>query len=454
MRTPSEVLDVIPLLDAPARAACAARVAAHLRPTGAAYPADYRDNDRAVFDDEALAAAWFAALRPSLPEALVHGGETWTLDSLNPRFRACRYADGQSFCVHRDGPWVPDAHRRTLLTVMAYLSDPADFTGGATRFWTTRDRGALLADLRPGPGDALVFDHAAWHEGCPVTAGVKSVLRTDVVYRRAAPSADRGYLWAVVLHDGAPAVAGRDGEVHWRERRFLGAHSSILCLASTPGALVGGDREGRLHRWPTDGAAPTAWDAHAGAVLALAAGPAGLHSAGADGRLRTWDPAGRLLHDRATGGWPWGLALDDAGGVHVATGDVRAVTFHAGALWRGLADGSLVGPAGRRPAHAGPVRCLLSTPAGLVSGGEDGAVLLHDPHRAYPPTVLATHPDFVTSVATHGARLWSVGYAGRVVDTALPVIRHRSGQAPLTPPTPGVASDSRRRPGPKTYDRP
>lgn len=420
MRTPADVRDLVPLLDAPARAACVARIAANLRPTAAAYPADYRDNDRAVFDDPTLAAAWFTALRPHLPAALRYHGETWTLDSLNPRFRGCRYAGGQSFCVHRDGAWVPDPHRRSLLTVMAYLSDPAAFVGGQTRFWTTRDRAALLADLRPPPGAALIFDHAAWHEGCAVTSGEKSVLRTDVVYRRATPSADRGYLWAIVVHEGAPAVAGRDGEVRWRERRFSGANSSVLCLASTPGALVGGDRLGRLHRWPTDGAAAIAWEAHAGAVTAIVAAPDHLLTVGADRRLRRWTLAGQLVADHPVDDWPWALALDADGAPHVATGDARAITLHAGQLWRGLADGAIEGRAGRHPAHAGPVRCLASTPAGLVSAGEDGRVLLHDPHRPSAPVPLATHADFVTSLATDGRRIWSVGYDSQVIGTDLP----------------------------------
>jgi hypothetical protein len=37
--------------------------------------------------------------------------------------------------------------------------------------------------VRPEPGKALVFYHYLSHEGAPVTAGRKYVLRTDVMYR-------------------------------------------------------------------------------------------------------------------------------------------------------------------------------------------------------------------------------------------------------------------------------
>ena len=36
-------------------------------PTGEFYPSGYRSNDRLVFDDPALAVAWFERLQPQLP---------------------------------------------------------------------------------------------------------------------------------------------------------------------------------------------------------------------------------------------------------------------------------------------------------------------------------------------------------------------------------------------------
>ena len=61
---------------------------------------------------------------------------------------------------------------------MVYLSE--GFEGGATAFHTHRPALHVL----PECGMALVFYHRQVHEGMPVIAGRKYVLRTDVMYRR------------------------------------------------------------------------------------------------------------------------------------------------------------------------------------------------------------------------------------------------------------------------------
>ena len=100
---------------------CAARIAelAHrgFAATGEAYPARYRDNDRLVFDDAALAAELFARAHAALPAELVVDGARWELAGLNPRFRACRYAGGQAFCIHRDGAHVASDDLSSHLTL-------------------------------------------------------------------------------------------------------------------------------------------------------------------------------------------------------------------------------------------------------------------------------------------------------------------------------------------------
>src|SRR3954469_23181376 len=69
--------------------------------TGSLYPPSYRDNDRIVRDDAALAAALFARLGALLPPTRVDdAGNVWRLAGLNTRFRMCRYTNGQSFRIH------------------------------------------------------------------------------------------------------------------------------------------------------------------------------------------------------------------------------------------------------------------------------------------------------------------------------------------------------------------
>src|SRR5690348_9311403 len=89
-------------------AECEALIAAAERQgfaaSGNRYPDGYRNNDRLVRDDAELAAWLFERIRDQLPGAPLR---------LNPRFRFCRYRDGQQFVVHRDGAWAPSPTERT-----------------------------------------------------------------------------------------------------------------------------------------------------------------------------------------------------------------------------------------------------------------------------------------------------------------------------------------------------
>lgn len=55
---------------------------------------------------------------------------------------------------------------------MIYLNDA--YEGGSTRFEELEVEGKQ--------GMALVFEHEQLHEGAEVTAGIKYVLRSDVMY--------------------------------------------------------------------------------------------------------------------------------------------------------------------------------------------------------------------------------------------------------------------------------
>ena len=84
----------------------------------------------------------------------------------------CVIQDIKRFKMHKDGPWHENG-MSSRLTFLVYLSD--DFTGGDTDFREFR--------ISPQKGDALLFIHDTWHEGCAVQEGVKYVLRSDVLYR-------------------------------------------------------------------------------------------------------------------------------------------------------------------------------------------------------------------------------------------------------------------------------
>src|SRR5262249_12052277 len=119
--------------------------------TGRDYPRNYRNNDRAIHDDAMLAKRLFDRIRALLPDRLTDGrGASWRLKGLNERFRLCRYRNGQRFSVHRDGAHARAPDERSLLTVMLYLNDAAEFVGGSTRFFASRSSDArLLGLVRP-----------------------------------------------------------------------------------------------------------------------------------------------------------------------------------------------------------------------------------------------------------------------------------------------------------------
>lgn len=148
---------------------------------GAVMRKDIRDNDRVMVDDPALAADLFARLRPFLPPQFV----AWEPAGLNERFRYYRYARGQKFDWHMDGPYRRATGEVSRFTVMVYLND--GFAGGETAF-NLRRLGVVRADdevlkVVPATGMALLFRHDVLHTGAAVGAGTKYVLRTDVMFR-------------------------------------------------------------------------------------------------------------------------------------------------------------------------------------------------------------------------------------------------------------------------------
>jgi prolyl 4-hydroxylase len=141
---------------------------------------DVRNNDRALFDDAALAAALFERARPQLPA--VRDG--MVLVGFNERWRFYRYGPGQTFKPHRDGAYHRlERFEESQLTFMIYLND--GMAGGETRFFLGLEdafAGRPYLSVRPAAGTALVFAHRIFHEGAVVRHGQKLVLRTDVMY--------------------------------------------------------------------------------------------------------------------------------------------------------------------------------------------------------------------------------------------------------------------------------
>jgi predicted 2-oxoglutarate/Fe(II)-dependent dioxygenase YbiX len=146
---------------------------------GVAVRTDIRNNDRVMFDDEELARTLLERVRAKAPER-VHG---LTLVGVNERFRCYRYQPGMRFAPHKDGAFHRDAFEQSCYSFLVYLNE--GFEGGNTTFATNPE-----IAITPRTGMGLLFQHPIIHEGSVVTAGVKYVARTDLMYRKVAATTD------------------------------------------------------------------------------------------------------------------------------------------------------------------------------------------------------------------------------------------------------------------------
>ena len=140
---------------------------------GAAMRTDVRNNDRVMFDDEDLARTLLERVRGSAPKD-IHG---MALVGINERFRCYRYKPGMRFAPHKDGAFHRNDHEQSFYSFLVYLNE--GFEGGNTTFATEPE-----IAITPKTGLGLLFQHPIIHEGSVVTAGVKYVARTDVMYRK------------------------------------------------------------------------------------------------------------------------------------------------------------------------------------------------------------------------------------------------------------------------------
>jgi len=130
---------------------------------------------RLQLDDETIARRLFHRLA-RVPDAPWQG--LGQLTGCNPNIRLYKYTKGMSFGRHIDESNIV-SHGITRVTVLVYLSG---CLGGATRFYDE-----TTFEFEPRLGSMLLHvhgDECLEHEGCTVQAGVKYVLRTDLVYQR------------------------------------------------------------------------------------------------------------------------------------------------------------------------------------------------------------------------------------------------------------------------------
>ena len=142
----------------------------------------------AAFSDEA--ADWLFQRCCGHLEPIVFGGGqyVWTPVGLNPTFRLVRYAPGGYFWPHRDDGFVEiPGKRQSFRTFMLYLN--SEFEGGPTNFYDDSqvcyepgDPAKIIHRFKPTTGSCLIFDSNLVHDGGELEAGVKYIMRSEVMY--------------------------------------------------------------------------------------------------------------------------------------------------------------------------------------------------------------------------------------------------------------------------------
>jgi hypothetical protein len=141
----------------------------------------FRRGDRRIVDDPRLARLIFDRVRPFVEPSRGR----WRLVGANERLRFLKYAAGDFFKLHGDGSYVRGAGPRrgetSFVTLLVYLNDGADYASGRTTLISADDGRTAV---EPAAGRALLHDHQILHEVPPIEAGVKYVVRTDIMYAR------------------------------------------------------------------------------------------------------------------------------------------------------------------------------------------------------------------------------------------------------------------------------
>lgn len=127
----------------------------------------------------------------------------WRAYGVSPVMRFIKYTRHGLLVPHYDSTHVRNEDKRTLMSLVLYLTDSEPESGGATRFikdpqaatpvskrdlsdWTRLAEDAeVLHAITPRAGSLLVFDHRLLHDSQPILRDTRKVImRTDLKFHR------------------------------------------------------------------------------------------------------------------------------------------------------------------------------------------------------------------------------------------------------------------------------
>lgn len=434
------------------------------------YPTYYRNNDRFVVDSEELAKQLFVKVKPFLPEVIEINSDiqsengVWHLKELNNRLRFCRYSANQYFNRHLDGIHYQNETTQSKLTFMIYLNGAAEFGGGRTLFFKTKETTDIWASYIPKQGDLIVFDHNVWHEGEMLTQGEKFVLRSDILYSRKETTKSKepftghlGYVWSLLkLSKDIVLSGGRDKAIKvWSnsgDEKFSlqGHNNSILCLEKISDTIfISGSRDRQILVWK-DFKIQNRITIHSAVVLSLCMLDEQTFASGSgDNTIKIAALDGTVLQTfREHTNWVWKIVKLDKNTLAscsedgtIKIWDVKTgktiITFYEtqsvislayNMQTRQLASGNLIGELSIRTlddsyqqqeiktvkAHHGIIRTIrFVNNEFLVSGGEDSKVHIWNLSGELKQTL--EHQNFVQSVEiVNDHTLLSASYDGTI----------------------------------------
>ena len=147
---------------------------------------------RYIFDSEDLAHLLWERLSPFYGNTIITDEEqyTWKAVHLNTRFRFCKYSPSDAFGPHTDGRRLETLNTQSFMTVNMYLNTVPRSHGGATRVLDPRipgdgaEKHKVLCLVQPELGSASVFRDSLFHDGEELSAGVKYLLRSNIMFER------------------------------------------------------------------------------------------------------------------------------------------------------------------------------------------------------------------------------------------------------------------------------